>query len=159
MRAHSFFYSFIHGWVFSTSLLGKWTLGSCILGGLNPNPNCLTLHYSVITCIIYYKYSFKPHTWHWRWNVKLPNVNWDFLFLEGITQKKFLLHKGGLCDSSLLFIDYSNMMIDCELMSILFVCLQDQLGDVLHWIRQIVALVCGLLWGAVPLVGGIWLVA
>ncbi|KAI3806414.1 hypothetical protein L1987_22319 [Smallanthus sonchifolius] len=36
---------------------------------------------------------------------------------------------------------------------------KDQLGDVLHWIRQIVALVCGLLWGAVPLVGGIWLVA
>ncbi|KAJ0540393.1 putative rab5-interacting protein family [Helianthus annuus] len=34
----------------------------------------------------------------------------------------------------------------------------DQLGDVLHWIRQIVALVCGLLWGAIPLVGGIWLV-
>ncbi|KAL8201807.1 hypothetical protein R6Q57_010954 [Mikania cordata] len=36
---------------------------------------------------------------------------------------------------------------------------KDQLGDVLHWIRQIVALVCGLLWGTVPLVGGIWLVA
>ncbi|GJT87976.1 Rab5-interacting protein [Tanacetum coccineum] len=36
---------------------------------------------------------------------------------------------------------------------------EDQLGDVLHWIRQIVALVCGLLWGAVPLVGGIWIVA
>nr|XP_043635320.1 respirasome Complex Assembly Factor 1 [Erigeron canadensis] len=36
---------------------------------------------------------------------------------------------------------------------------KDQLGDVLHWIRQIVALICGLLWGAIPLVGGIWLVA
>ncbi|XP_076930279.1 uncharacterized protein LOC143595004 [Bidens hawaiensis] len=35
---------------------------------------------------------------------------------------------------------------------------KDQLGAVLHWIRQIVALVCGLLWGAIPLVGGIWLV-
>ncbi|KAL6200205.1 hypothetical protein ACLB2K_029987 [Fragaria x ananassa] len=35
---------------------------------------------------------------------------------------------------------------------------KDQLGDVLHWIRQGVALVCGLLWGAVPLVGGIWFV-
>ncbi|XP_035541208.1 respirasome Complex Assembly Factor 1-like isoform X1 [Juglans regia] len=35
---------------------------------------------------------------------------------------------------------------------------KDQLGDVLHWIRQVVALICGLLWGAVPLVGGIWLV-
>ncbi|XP_062172557.1 uncharacterized protein LOC133878080 isoform X2 [Alnus glutinosa] len=35
---------------------------------------------------------------------------------------------------------------------------KDQLGDVLHWIRQMVALVCGLLWGAIPLVGGIWLV-
>ncbi|XP_076918883.1 uncharacterized protein LOC143579469 [Bidens hawaiensis] len=35
---------------------------------------------------------------------------------------------------------------------------KDQLGDVLHWIRQIVALVCGLIWGAIPLVGGIWLV-
>ncbi|KAF4387872.1 hypothetical protein F8388_005489 [Cannabis sativa] len=33
---------------------------------------------------------------------------------------------------------------------------KDQLGDVLHWIRQVVALVCGLLWGAIPLVGGIW---
>lgn len=36
--------------------------------------------------------------------------------------------------------------------------LQDQLGDVLHWIRQVVALVCGLLWGAVPFVGAIWIV-
>ncbi|XAR58982.1 hypothetical protein NMG60_11014587 [Bertholletia excelsa] len=34
---------------------------------------------------------------------------------------------------------------------------KDQLGDVLHWIRQVVALVCGLLWGAIPLVGGMWL--
>ena len=34
---------------------------------------------------------------------------------------------------------------------------QDQLGDVLHWIRQVVGLLCGLLWGAIPLVGGIWL--
>ncbi|CAI9778758.1 unnamed protein product [Fraxinus pennsylvanica] len=33
---------------------------------------------------------------------------------------------------------------------------KDQLGDVLHWIRQALALVCGLLWGAIPLVGGIW---
>ncbi|KAM5583590.1 hypothetical protein ABKV19_003468 [Rosa sericea] len=35
---------------------------------------------------------------------------------------------------------------------------KDQLGDVLHWIRQGMALVCGLLWGALPLVGGIWFV-
>ncbi|KAH9661475.1 respirasome complex assembly factor 1 [Citrus sinensis] len=35
---------------------------------------------------------------------------------------------------------------------------KDQLGDVLHWIRQVVALVCGLLWGSIPLVGGIWIV-
>ncbi|CAI9297961.1 unnamed protein product [Lactuca saligna] len=35
---------------------------------------------------------------------------------------------------------------------------KDQLGDALHWIRQIVALVCGLIWGSVPLVGGIWIV-
>ncbi|KAF8102741.1 hypothetical protein N665_0196s0034 [Sinapis alba] len=34
---------------------------------------------------------------------------------------------------------------------------KDQLGDVLHWIRQVVGLLCGLLWGAIPLVGGIWL--
>ncbi|GFP89931.1 uncharacterized protein c20orf24 homolog [Phtheirospermum japonicum] len=33
---------------------------------------------------------------------------------------------------------------------------KDQLGDVLHWIRQALALVCGLLWGSIPLVGGIW---
>ncbi|KAG7035401.1 hypothetical protein SDJN02_02197 [Cucurbita argyrosperma subsp. argyrosperma] len=33
---------------------------------------------------------------------------------------------------------------------------KDQLGDVLHWIRQAVAVVLGLLWGAIPLVGGIW---
>ncbi|XP_059626596.1 uncharacterized protein LOC132269427 [Cornus florida] len=36
---------------------------------------------------------------------------------------------------------------------------KDQLGDVLHWIRQVLALVCGLLCGAIPLVGGIWIVA
>ncbi|KAL6275823.1 uncharacterized protein Pyn_33466 [Prunus yedoensis var. nudiflora] len=35
---------------------------------------------------------------------------------------------------------------------------KDQLGDVLHWIRQAMALVCGLLWGAIPLVGGIWFI-
>ncbi|XP_075492603.1 uncharacterized protein LOC142530667 [Primulina tabacum] len=33
---------------------------------------------------------------------------------------------------------------------------KDQLCDVLHWIRQALALVFGLLWGAIPLVGGIW---
>ncbi|XP_034689290.1 uncharacterized protein LOC117917149 isoform X2 [Vitis riparia] len=35
---------------------------------------------------------------------------------------------------------------------------KDQLGDALHWIRQAVALVCGLLWGSIPLVGGIWII-
>uniref|UniRef100_A0A2N9G5S9 Uncharacterized protein n=1 Tax=Fagus sylvatica TaxID=28930 RepID=A0A2N9G5S9_FAGSY len=35
---------------------------------------------------------------------------------------------------------------------------KDQLGDVLHWIRQVVALVCGLLWGTIPVVGGVWFV-
>ncbi|CAN0910806.1 Respirasome Complex Assembly Factor 1 [Linum grandiflorum] len=34
---------------------------------------------------------------------------------------------------------------------------KDQLGDVLHWIRQVVALLCGLVWGAIPLVGGLWI--
>ncbi|XP_011042715.1 PREDICTED: uncharacterized protein C20orf24 homolog [Populus euphratica] len=34
---------------------------------------------------------------------------------------------------------------------------KDQLGDVLHWIRQVVALACGMLWGTIPLVGGIWI--
>ncbi|GMH12747.1 hypothetical protein Nepgr_014588 [Nepenthes gracilis] len=34
---------------------------------------------------------------------------------------------------------------------------KDQLGDVLHWIRQVMALATGLLWGAIPLIGGIWL--
>ncbi|KAI3865943.1 hypothetical protein MKX03_036802 [Papaver bracteatum] len=35
---------------------------------------------------------------------------------------------------------------------------KDQLGDVLHWIRQVVGLICGLLWGVVPVVGAIWIV-
>ncbi|GLJ04682.1 hypothetical protein SUGI_0001220 [Cryptomeria japonica] len=35
---------------------------------------------------------------------------------------------------------------------------KDQLGDVLHWIRQAVALICGLIWGVMPLVGAIWIV-
>lgn len=35
---------------------------------------------------------------------------------------------------------------------------KDQLGDVLHWIRQVVAILCGLLWGTIPLVGGLWIV-
>ncbi|KAF8048739.1 hypothetical protein N665_2420s0001 [Sinapis alba] len=34
---------------------------------------------------------------------------------------------------------------------------KDQLGDVLHWIRQVVGLLCGLVWGSIPLVGVIWL--
>ncbi|CAH9074894.1 unnamed protein product [Cuscuta europaea] len=33
---------------------------------------------------------------------------------------------------------------------------KDQLGDVLHWTRQAMALVCGLIWGGIPLVGGFW---
>ncbi|KAH0750075.1 hypothetical protein KY290_029307 [Solanum tuberosum] len=33
---------------------------------------------------------------------------------------------------------------------------KDQLGDVLHWTRQLMAVVCGLIWGAIPLVGGVW---
>ncbi|KAI4334533.1 hypothetical protein L6164_019215 [Bauhinia variegata] len=35
---------------------------------------------------------------------------------------------------------------------------KDQLGDVLHWIRQALGLLFGLLWGAIPLVGGIWFI-
>ncbi|MED6133665.1 hypothetical protein PIB30_030183 [Stylosanthes scabra] len=35
---------------------------------------------------------------------------------------------------------------------------KDQLGDVLHWIRQVIGLACGLIWGAIPLVGGIWFI-
>ncbi|KAL1208491.1 hypothetical protein V5N11_007973 [Cardamine amara subsp. amara] len=35
---------------------------------------------------------------------------------------------------------------------------KDQLGDVLHWIRQGMGLICGLLWGSIPLVGGIWII-
>lgn len=60
-------------------------------------------------------------------------------------------------------------MDKCIIMNLVFYCLdsclwvkiylgQDQLGDVLHWIRQVVALVCGLLWGAIPVVGGLWIV-
>lgn len=35
---------------------------------------------------------------------------------------------------------------------------KDQLGDVLHWIRQALGIVCGFTWGAIPLVGGIWFI-
>ncbi|RDX79215.1 hypothetical protein CR513_40393 [Mucuna pruriens] len=35
---------------------------------------------------------------------------------------------------------------------------KDQLGDVLHWIRQVLGLACGFLWGSIPLVGGIWFI-
>ncbi|KAF8725635.1 hypothetical protein HU200_020177 [Digitaria exilis] len=34
---------------------------------------------------------------------------------------------------------------------------KDQLLDAVHWIRQVVGLICGLLWGAVPLVGAVWI--
>ncbi|XP_050204133.1 uncharacterized protein LOC126654109 [Mercurialis annua] len=36
---------------------------------------------------------------------------------------------------------------------------KDQLGDALHWIRQVAAVLCGILWGTIPLVGGIWIAA
>eukprot|EP00850_Spirogloea_muscicola_P012183 SM000078S22042 [mRNA] locus=s78:108023:109098:+ [translate_table: standard] len=32
----------------------------------------------------------------------------------------------------------------------------DELGDVLHWMRQAFGLVCGVAWGAIPLHGGAW---
>lgn len=35
---------------------------------------------------------------------------------------------------------------------------REQLGDVLHWVRQGLALVAGLIWGAIPLTGAFWLV-
>lgn len=35
---------------------------------------------------------------------------------------------------------------------------RDQLGDVLHWLRQAIALVCGIVWGLIPLVGFGWIV-
>ncbi|CAL4903293.1 unnamed protein product [Urochloa decumbens] len=34
---------------------------------------------------------------------------------------------------------------------------KDQLLDAVHWIRQVVGLICGLLWGAIPLVGAVWI--
>ncbi|XP_042456229.1 respirasome Complex Assembly Factor 1-like [Zingiber officinale] len=36
---------------------------------------------------------------------------------------------------------------------------KDNLGDTLHWIRQGLGLSCGLLCGAVPLIGAFWIVA
>eukprot|EP00270_Netrium_digitus_P009073 TRINITY_DN2753_c0_g1_i3.p1 TRINITY_DN2753_c0_g1~~TRINITY_DN2753_c0_g1_i3.p1 ORF type:complete len:129 (-),score=20.65 TRINITY_DN2753_c0_g1_i3:338-724(-) len=36
---------------------------------------------------------------------------------------------------------------------------RDELGDVLHWMRQIEALICGLIWGLIPLTGGLWFAA
>jgi len=35
---------------------------------------------------------------------------------------------------------------------------RDQLGDVLHWVRQAIAVVCGIVWGAIPLTGVVWLI-
>ncbi|KAJ3676441.1 hypothetical protein LUZ60_003853 [Juncus effusus] len=35
---------------------------------------------------------------------------------------------------------------------------KDKLLDTIHWIRQALGLVCGLIWGAIPLVGAIWIV-
>eukprot|EP00244_Chara_vulgaris_P004823 TRINITY_DN1974_c0_g1_i1.p1 TRINITY_DN1974_c0_g1~~TRINITY_DN1974_c0_g1_i1.p1 ORF type:complete len:102 (-),score=2.91 TRINITY_DN1974_c0_g1_i1:821-1126(-) len=34
---------------------------------------------------------------------------------------------------------------------------RDDLGDVLHWLRQGIGLLIGIIWGAVPVVGGIWI--
>ncbi|CAK9194658.1 unnamed protein product [Sphagnum troendelagicum] len=33
----------------------------------------------------------------------------------------------------------------------------DQLGDVLHWLRQATSVFCGVVCGAIPLTGAIWL--
>ncbi|KAJ4772849.1 RAB5-interacting protein isoform a [Rhynchospora pubera] len=35
---------------------------------------------------------------------------------------------------------------------------KDKLLDTLHWIRQALGLSCGLVWGAIPLVGAIWII-
>lgn len=35
---------------------------------------------------------------------------------------------------------------------------KEELFDALHWIRQVVALLCGILWGFIPLVGSFWIV-
>ncbi|GJN16594.1 hypothetical protein PR202_gb03597 [Eleusine coracana subsp. coracana] len=34
---------------------------------------------------------------------------------------------------------------------------KDQLLDAVHWIRQVLGLVCGLLWGTIPLAGAVWI--
>lgn len=56
--------------------------------------------------------------------------------------------------ASLLIISYVNTNSH-KTTSTLYL-LQDQLGDVLHWIRQALGLIFGLVWGVIPLVGGIW---
>ncbi|BBN15490.1 hypothetical protein MPTK1_6g20010 [Marchantia polymorpha subsp. ruderalis] len=35
---------------------------------------------------------------------------------------------------------------------------REQLGDVLHWIRQALGLFLGVIWGAVPVTGALWLI-
>ncbi|KMZ62767.1 Rab5-interacting family protein [Zostera marina] len=35
---------------------------------------------------------------------------------------------------------------------------KDELPDILHWIRQGLGLLIGLIWGAIPVVGAIWIV-
>ncbi|KAG0595180.1 hypothetical protein M758_UG146500 [Ceratodon purpureus] len=35
---------------------------------------------------------------------------------------------------------------------------RDQIGDVLHWLRQVIGLVCGIVWGLIPLTGFGWIV-
>ncbi|KAL3682687.1 hypothetical protein R1sor_000709 [Riccia sorocarpa] len=35
---------------------------------------------------------------------------------------------------------------------------REQLGDVLHWIRQALGLFLGIIWGAIPVTGAFWLI-
>ncbi|KAG0571625.1 hypothetical protein KC19_VG028400 [Ceratodon purpureus] len=35
---------------------------------------------------------------------------------------------------------------------------RDQIGDVLHWLRQVIGLICGIVWGLFPLTGFGWIV-
>lgn len=60
------------------------------------------------------------------------------------------------CNIPFFFCGYElGAISDCNVVFGVF--LQDQLGDVLHWIRQVAGLMCGLIWGAIPLVGAIWI--
>lgn len=77
-------------------------------------------------------------------------------WLQSLLHQTFRFSEESLFSLGHYTVRFYNAVCRYIVLIVFILLLQDQLGDVLHWTRQATALLCGLIWGAIPLVGGFW---